>query len=300
MPGFATHIIMGEQCIDRLADCRLRNELISCPVSYNLGLQGPDIYFYYPLCQLRNGLRNIGSIMHDGGTREYFSVSMDIIRGMENGSVKSYFSSYLAGFISHYLTDVYCHPYVYSKIGYNPRQIKRDTARHARLENEIDLIMLRSYKGIYPKQFRIAPLLAYSEVEKAALSVFMSDSITGTYRDSFDKSREFSLSEGTASHVLAFFRKEVTLRKPPDICKDQEEEVLNLDKHVWKNSWDASVRSDKSFPELFISALDRTVVAYNMFNSFLQTGSPELKRRLLDFLGNRSYHSGLPVEQQRQ
>lgn len=50
MPGFTTHIIMGKELVDALDESFFLKKLLSSEGgAYNLGLQGPDVYFYDPL-----------------------------------------------------------------------------------------------------------------------------------------------------------------------------------------------------------------------------------------------------------
>ncbi len=296
MPGFTSHIMMGGECLESMPDCRLKNVLELCPVSYTYGLQGPDIYFYYPVLILENGMNNIGSIMHEQGTAHYLSVSLGLLNGMEEGFVRDHISAYLAGFIAHVFMDCICHPYVYARIGFDlDKPHKKYRRRHAKLEDELDLIMLRNCRGIYPKQFDMGPLLRYTEVEKAALSVFLADSTSACYGRRNAGPDVFSMNETTASHLLAFFRKEILLRGIPNVSSDPQDQLLNLDKETWTNPWDRRITSDLSFPELFVLSVRSAVKAFLMLDEYLRTGERTAKIRLLRFVGNRSLHSGLDV-----
>lgn len=120
MPGFTTHIIMGKELVDALDESFFLKKLLSSEGgAYNLGLQGPDVYFYDPLCHVESSTKNIGGIMHEGGTQNYFRVCLSQIRQEKDGRKRDIMVQYLAGFISHYYTDSFCHPFIYSRIGYD-------------------------------------------------------------------------------------------------------------------------------------------------------------------------------------
>ena len=63
MPGFRTHYIFGQEAAKEFKDSRLLSCLSKYPHSYNLGLQGPDVFFYGLPSHLFHG-KNIGITMH--------------------------------------------------------------------------------------------------------------------------------------------------------------------------------------------------------------------------------------------
>ena len=70
MPGFRSHFFFGEQCIKAMGEDvpeyirRHRNV-------YNLGQQGPDIFFYCPQAHLFYP-KNIGFVMHSDRVSLFF------------------------------------------------------------------------------------------------------------------------------------------------------------------------------------------------------------------------------------
>ncbi len=146
VPGFTTHIIVGKETLRLLPKNKLRRIIEKYPRSYALGLQGPDIYFYYPAHMLRSHFKNMGRSMHDDGVSKYIHAGVDIIKEIEGEKEQKCAIAYMAGFISHYICDAVCHPYIYCWIGFGddaPGGSHR--IRHAQLENQIDLLLLREY-----------------------------------------------------------------------------------------------------------------------------------------------------------
>ena len=47
MPGFASHYLFGQQSLSHLKEDQEYHILSLHPHAYNLGLQGPDIFYYY-------------------------------------------------------------------------------------------------------------------------------------------------------------------------------------------------------------------------------------------------------------
>lgn len=47
MPGFASHYLFGQQSLSHLKEDQEYHILSLHPHAYNLGLAGPDIFYYY-------------------------------------------------------------------------------------------------------------------------------------------------------------------------------------------------------------------------------------------------------------
>ena len=72
---------------------------------------------------------------------------------------------------------------------------------------------------------------------------------------------------------------------------------LNLHHETWCNPWNKQIASQASFPDLFKQSLSKLDTIYYMINSLVD-GTPSVDPvslgRLLNEIGNYSYHSGLP------
>ena len=72
MPGFTTHYIMGMKAYNDLPANQLKHIIAKYRWLYQLGLQGPDIFFYYiPILRHRD-YRNVGSYMHEHHVQDFF------------------------------------------------------------------------------------------------------------------------------------------------------------------------------------------------------------------------------------
>lgn len=97
---------------------------------YDIGLHGPDIFFYYNLLQ-RSKSGNLGSRMHRQTGKEFFgrlcrNIRLDPSREAE---------AYLYGTLCHYALDSVCHRFVLE-------QVEQGVAEHIRLETEFDRFLL--------------------------------------------------------------------------------------------------------------------------------------------------------------
>ncbi|CDX02721.1 hypothetical protein SDC9_18671 [bioreactor metagenome] len=104
MPACLTHYQFGQEILDRLDP-----ELKSCALAYkgefDVGLQGPDIFFFYkPYRKTR--IAAYGNACHDQPALEMFRPILKKVH--HKGPL-----AYMMGLICHYILDANCHPYVY-------------------------------------------------------------------------------------------------------------------------------------------------------------------------------------------
>ena len=72
MPGFTTHYILGMKAYNDLPNNQLKYIIAKYRWLYQLGLQGPDMFFYnIPVLRHRD-YRNVGSYMHEHHIQEFF------------------------------------------------------------------------------------------------------------------------------------------------------------------------------------------------------------------------------------
>ena len=92
--------------------------------SFQIGLQGPDIFFYDPLsavCRIHPG-----SIAHTTGTGTFLKhlLKSPVIFCTKEEQLIAH--AYILGFIGHYLLDAACHPYIYARTHYDcPKKEKK-------------------------------------------------------------------------------------------------------------------------------------------------------------------------------
>ncbi len=81
----------------------------------------------------------------------------------------------------------------------------------------------------------------------------------------------------------------------PVDCKDPIDDLLNLQHVTWKNPWNRSVISRKSFPELMEDAEVETLETFGMLNSLLESDLQGFEAMFYDQLDDRSLHHGFRV-----
>ena len=163
MPGIITHYICG-QAAQHAAEPEALKMIRPYQHLYNLGTQGPDVFFYYFPGLLKKHMRDLGLLMHKRcfgafiGEMASFMLDENLPK-----DIQSVLFSYTSGFLTHYAMDVSAHPYVYFKTG--TRQ-KGDRARaikysvnHRRFENAIDLLMLNLMSNKIPSENKLWQLI---------------------------------------------------------------------------------------------------------------------------------------------
>lgn len=107
MPAFYTHAKFGKQVLAQL-EPELRDEINKYPDLFFIGLQGPDILFYYKGYK-KNHVARTGYEQHDKAGELFFGPALETARKSFNREASF---SYLAGFICHFTLDSQCHPYI--------------------------------------------------------------------------------------------------------------------------------------------------------------------------------------------
>lgn len=325
MPGFTTHYLFGVKAYNDLPGNYLKHVISKYRGLYQLGLQGPDIFFYnIPILRHRD-YRNVGSYMHDYHVAQFFCSCAREIYEIKSRQQKEQAVSYLAGFICHYVADSICHPYVYGRIQYDTElKSARFHGLHAELENDIDALLLRKFKDKKPSEFNQAATICLNGQEIQFISRYLSRCINDTYYQISERNN-FQVTEGMVSrsiyairfggrllsdpagkkqNAIRFFER-ILLRHPvasPKLVTDAKpvgvRKTLNMDHEVWTNPWDPSRASTASFVDLYRQTLAKCSLVYYHLNTIMTCELSDREAACEAFfgeLGNYSYHSGLDV-----
>ncbi len=144
MPAFYAHYYFGEE-IKKSLDKRYLEVINKYPNEFNIGLQGPDILFFYHSLY-KNKVNQFGSFIHRNSASIFFNNAKLI-----NPKFDSPLNAYLLGFICHYAMDSSLHPLVEKY-----KKICRIT--HAEIEIDLETKIL-SMKYPKPSRFKIYNLI---------------------------------------------------------------------------------------------------------------------------------------------
>jgi len=162
MPGFITHYICG-QAVLNAAPPELQAIIKPYRQFYNIGTQGPDIFFYYLPGLLKRRLRDIGTKMHKAHFGTFISSMIDIMEDADDAVEKPLLTAYICGFLTHYVLDATAHPYVYSKTGVRKKgdiaRAIRFSVNHRKLETAIDILMLDLLSSKKPADYKLWQLI---------------------------------------------------------------------------------------------------------------------------------------------
>ena len=325
MPGFTTHYIFGMKAYNDMPFTPLKHTIAKYRWLYQLGLQGPDMFFYnIPILRHRD-YRNVGSYMHEHKVNAFFECCLRRIGTIRSRQQLEEAISYLAGFINQYIADSICHPYVYGRIGYPvDAPTSMHHGMHAHLENELDAILLWKYKKKKPSEFNQTATICLNGQEIQFISHFLASCINETYypityRNNFQVTpamvhrsiwavrigcRTLSDKNGKKKFGIAqvesiFVNHPVASAKMVTDSVTDYRSSCNLNHEAWSNPWDPTRVSTASFVDLFHETLDKCSRVYALLNSAVTDNMPLDKQDLsplLAELGNESYHSGLPVD----
>lgn len=126
MPAGYTHYNFGELVFEKL-DPSLQDQLRPYIDLYHIGIHGPDILFYHQVYK-RNKVNQLGSTMHYDEAYPFFMEAKHLI---QQSSQETAALAYIAGFITHFILDSECHPYIY--------QLQDELHKtHSEIESELD------------------------------------------------------------------------------------------------------------------------------------------------------------------
>lgn len=131
MPAIYAHHAFGREVKKKLP--ALEKALIrKYPEYFEIGLQGPDILFFYRFYE-KNKVNKTGYRIHEEKAALFLEKGRRVIK--EKG-ISSPEGAYLLGFLCHFMLDSACHPYV-------AEQMEKHQIGHVALESEFEKYMLR-------------------------------------------------------------------------------------------------------------------------------------------------------------
>ena len=156
MPASSAHYRSGKQLLSTLpADARQCIQRFRR--MYDMGLQGPDIFFCYnPF--LKTAVGALGSTFHRQTGQEFFPAAC---RQAMTEAAKAY----LYGLLAHYCLDSISHPFVQQKAD-------AGEAGHAQLEAEFDRYLLALDAVPQPHTYDLSPRLKLTRGECMTAAAF--------------------------------------------------------------------------------------------------------------------------------
>lgn len=185
MPGFITHYICGQAVLNTVGS-DTQKMIRPYQQFYNIGTQGPDIFFYYLPGLLKKNTRDIGTQMHKHHFGTFIAHMIDyMMQDNLSEDARSLMLAYISGFLTHYALDATAHPYVYSKTGMRQKGDKakaiKYSVNHRKFETAIDVLMLELMSSKKPSDYKLWELIRVDHDPALVVSAAMSSSISQAY-----------------------------------------------------------------------------------------------------------------------
>ncbi|MCL2285092.1 MAG: zinc dependent phospholipase C family protein [Firmicutes bacterium] len=313
MPGFLTHYIAGQAVLNS-AEPDIQKIIAKDERLYNLGTQGPDIFFYYFPGIIRKRSRDIGGQMHKNDLG-LFIARMAHLAKKAAGDERDLIFAYTAGIVMHYMIDVHSHPYVYAKV-YNENATGiKNSADHRAFETAIDIALLKLVSGKKPADYSQWELIRAEAEHLIVAAKAMSRVIKLVYdrtippqdvyramRHMIQLTRLLRSRKGRRKKWTALVEN-LTVGEPLFSSMVHEQEVdeatdyLNHQRTPWKAPWedeDAEHCTD-SFFDRYNAAVDEGLEIIQSLYDYVYGDLP--LKTLGDKLGNRSLQTGAPCSQ---
>lgn len=130
------------------------------PQLYNLGLQGPDPFFFYnPLFQTATG--RLGRGLHQQSGKQFFENALECYRKAPSDGAKAY----LFGLLGHYCLDSHCHKFIYEVTA-------QGNPGHTELETEFDRALQQLDGKLLPQDRHISRYFRLTRGEAATVAAF--------------------------------------------------------------------------------------------------------------------------------
>lgn len=320
MPALLTHYLCGDEVVKSVDTPEVTNVIDSHRNLFNIGTQGPDIFFYHNAWPWAKGksLTKLGSRLHREKAKDFFDHALEKIEE-EIGEGKSKLLAYIYGYLCHYSLDIHAHPYIYYKTGFtiDEREDKKKyDVFHRRFEAEIDAIMAEEMVKKRIHEISCHKLIAISDDDAALLARMYSwifknlfemdipeDDIKKAPKDMEGITKALRDVTGIKKAMVGFIEK--MANKYPLISNmiyphevDKKLDHLNTAHSSWYYPWDNDSVQNSSFQELFHDAVEEAKIMCIAVNQYLN-GNLD-KNEVLDTLGNRSFDSGMDCDEKEE
>lgn len=308
MPGFLTHYIAGKAAFNAVSS-EIQKKISAQERLYNLGTQGPDIFFYYLPGQIRKRSRGIAQEMHQSRLGLFLTYMARLAKVSATQHEKDTIFAYTAGFIMHYTVDCHAHPYVYARAFDKNIPKIANSAKHRRFETAIDVALLKLVSGEKPAGLNQWELIDAPRKGRYVAAEALSQGLSAVYnrdvppRDvhnamkfTINATRLLQSKNGQRKRFMQVLEN-ATIGESLFSCiihmqeVSGEEDFLNVKKNPWHTPWAEAETFNDSFMERYNAAVEEGAELINIMHEFIYGDLPSV--RLAEKLGNRSLKTGL-------
>lgn len=311
MPGFLTHYIFGTKAIRKIQYSYIKKSISTNKEVYNLGLQGPDIFFYFIPYKMINKT-NLGSVLHRNKIKDFFETAIKIIINCKDEEKKEIMTAYIVGFFGHYILDKNCHPYIFFKSGYMYIN-KNYNEKHVKLESDIDYIYAREFYGKKNIDLNYGNLVDLDNYQRKVISSLLDDVCNKLFNEIWLNKRIaeiviynfkilidfFNDKNGKKYKYFNLIEKRVTGSEKMssvfngNCYKIKYTDPMNNSKRSWYNPWNVQEKKSLTFYELCNSAEEEFGEFTNILGVCIEQNNISKFKK---YMKNCSYITGLEVE----
>lgn len=227
MPAHYAHYRFGKQVLSSMPpehrQCVQRFRRM-----YDMGLNGPDIFFYFnPF--LKTAVGDLGETFHRQTGQEFFAQAC-------NAATSEAAQAYLYGLLAHYCLDSTCHPYIRQLVDIGE-------AKHVPLESEFERHLLLLDKEPSPQTYDMSKRWKLTRGECMTVAGFY----PGTTGANISQSVKFMAFSVKFLQSPSRSRREILLQKiKPALCQHmipaEENEEMALYVQGLKERYDRAVK----------------------------------------------------------
>ncbi|MBF7096949.1 zinc dependent phospholipase C family protein [Alkalibacter mobilis] len=311
MSDALNHYLCGEELMIRL----LGGDHIPAinRTLFNLGTQGPDIFFYHNVFTKSKDKIPYGDLLHKHRVNDFFIKAVEIIRSRPIED-KTNILSYVAGLICHHSLDVSTHPFIFYRSGkYVPQRPETKTFKyfHKKYEIQLDTAFYQYRYGKKAYRFDFDKIFNLTSRELDAAEFFFDEIMFNVFGE--------TMTQGTVSKSVSKAGSLTGLLSDPSglkklmvgfgeilagdyghysnafykIREDDIVTILNLDHQRWCHPCDDATCYDFSYPELFDSAVDDAYEKVMAVFAMADPSSGFNPDRISSLFKNLSYETGL-------
>ena len=311
MPGFLTHYIGGQSVLE-VAGSKISGYIAPISKLYNLGTQGPDIFFYYIPGFITARIRGVGTQMHDSGLGQYFMYMADFIKNSKSPAQRQILFAYTAGFLVHYAVDVHTHGYVFGRTYDPPIPRIKESTRHRHFETSIDVLMLSRMYNRKPGDYNQWQLISPEKIHLRVAAAAMSQAIREVYNRNIGSVDVYG-AMGQMARFTKYLQSNSGRRKrwlghAEDMTIGSRNisalihmnevtdgyDYLNLQKSAWSPPWAGEETCTKSFIELFEAAIADASSMVKALYAYMHNSLS--REELADTILNRSLKTGIHTQ----
>ena len=232
MPASYAHYRFGKLLLPALpAD--VRQTVQRFRRMYDLGLQGPDFFFFYnPFMKTATG--GLGSVFHRQTGQEFFPAAC---KAADSDAARAY----LYGLLGHYCLDSTCHPFI-------NRLVQIEEAKHIALESEFERFLLILDKEPSPETFDMSRYFRLTRGECMSIAAFYPGSTGGKV---FQSIRCMALFTKFLAHPNRSLHRRILQKLKPGLCDYMIPEEENDDLAIYiRELHDLYGRALERYPRL--------------------------------------------------